>query len=113
VVRVVVVVVVVVGDRAVVGLGGFDVLAAFADLWLIELQPEASKPMHTTAAANRRIRTPANDRGPTVIRAYRDSLICVGMGTRGSYDQVEMGLTTFEICSGRLCSGNSAHTVEG
>jgi hypothetical protein len=97
----------------VVGLGGFEVIARFAVLWLIELQPEASRPMHTTAAANRRERAPANNRGPTVIRAYRDGLIRVGMGTLGSYDQVEIPLATFEICPGRLCSGNSAHTVEG
>ena len=90
-----VVVVVVAGDRAVVGLGSFDVLAGFAVLWLIELQPEANRPMPTIAAANWRERALANDRVPTVVRAYRDGQIRLGMGTSGSYDQVEMPSATF------------------
>lgn len=89
------VVVVVAGDRAVVGLGSFDVLAGFAVLWLIELQPEANRPRHTIAHANRRERALADARVPTVVRAYRDGQIRLGMGTLGSYDQVEMPLATF------------------
>jgi len=89
------VVVVVAGDRAVVGLGSFDVLAGFAVLWLIELQPEANRPRHTIAHANRRERALADARVPTVVRAYRDGQIRPVMGTLGSYDQVEMPLATF------------------
>ena len=39
-----VVVVVVAGDGAIVGLGGFDVVTPFAALWVTQLQPEASRP---------------------------------------------------------------------
>jgi hypothetical protein len=71
------------------GLCDAVVIAGLAVLWLIELQSEASTPMQTTAAANRRDRGPANERDPNV-RAYRDDRIPAGVGIFESYDRAEM-----------------------